>query len=60
MDLVPFYVFLMKEPNYIMNMMSTYRTLNETSNSTKRIYKNTNGEEVITEFNYTEIFNNHF
>ena len=60
MDSVPFYVFSMKEPDYIMNMMSTYGTLNESSNSTKRIYKNTNGDEVICEFNYTEVFNNHF
>ena len=60
LDSVPFYVFSMKEPDYIMSIMSTYGTLNESENSTKRIYKNENGQEVTTEFFYTEVFNNHF
>ena len=59
-DDVPFYVFSMKEPDYVMNIMSTYGTCNETDSKTKRIYKNENNEEVSVEFNYTEVFRNHY
>ena len=51
----------MKEPDYIMNMMSTYGTVNEVDGaSTKRHYKDGDGNEVTISFNYTEVFNNHF
>ena len=43
-----------KEPNYVMNMMSTYGTLNEVGINTKRIYKDEDGNDVsTTEFKYT-------
>ena len=58
---VPFYVFAMKEPDYLMNVMSTYGTLNSVDGSiTKRIWKDDNNEEKNATFNYTEVFHNHF
>ena len=60
LDGIPFYVFSMKEPDYVMSIMSTYGTCNVTDSSTKRIYKNENNEEVSVYFNYTEVFHNHY
>ena len=61
LDGVPFYVFSMKEPDYVMNMMSTYGTLNEVDDAnTKRHYTDGDGNEVSIEFKYTEVVNNHF
>ena len=59
-DNIPFYVFLMKEPDYVMNMMSIYSTCNETYFKTKCVYKNKNDKEVSIEFNYTEVFRKHY
>ena len=58
---VPFYVFAMKEPDYLMNVMSTYETLNSVDGSiTKQIWKDDNDEEKCVTFNCTEVFHNHF
>ena len=60
-DGVSFYVFSMKEPNYVTNIMSTYGTLNEIDDAkTKRHYTDRDGNEITIGFKYTEVFNNHY
>ena len=61
LDGVPFYIFPMKEPDYVMSVMSTYGTLNSVDGLiTKRIWKDDNNEKKNAAFNYTEVFHNHF
>ena len=52
LDGVPFYVFAMKEPDFVMNSVD--------GSITKRIWKNDSNEEKNATFNYTEVFHNHF
>ena len=60
-DGLSFYIYSMKEPDYMMLMMATYGTLEENKSSTaKRKYKNENGNEKIVSFCYTEPFFNYF
>ena len=61
LDGIPFYVFAMKEPDYVMSVMSTYGALNNVDGSIiKRIWEDDNTEEKNATFNYTEVFHNHF
>ena len=61
LDDVPFYVFAMKELDYVMNLMSTYGTYNRIDDTTTlRHYKDNNDKDVSTPFKYTEIVNNQF
>lgn len=55
-DEQPFHVYGMKEPEYIMLMMTTYGTCERYGKITKR---NVNNDEVIT-FQYPEVIANHF
>ena len=58
---VPFHVFAMKEPDYVMSIMATYGTLNEMDDGeTKRHYVDENGDAQSTTFKYTELFYNHY
>ena len=61
MDGIPFHIYGLKEPDYVMKLMSTYGT-NErnTNHKTRRLYKNDNKEQVSTDFYYPEIMSNHF
>ena len=58
MNGVPFHVHAMKEPDYVMMLMSTYRTLMRMG-KTKRHY-NENGMKKVTEFKYPEVIFNHY
>ena len=50
-----------KDPNYVMLMMTTYVTLEHLEGLyTQRRYKGAGGELVTKRFNYREVFVNHF
>jgi hypothetical protein len=59
LDNVPFHIFAMKDTTFTGMFMSTYGTLEEMGNTTKRFYKNNNITEK-KEFKYTEVFYNHY
>ena len=60
MDNVAFHVYAMKEPDYIMSLMSSYGTNNhEEGRETTRQWKQ-NGELVIKKFKYPDVVNIHF
>jgi hypothetical protein len=57
---VNFHVFAMKEPDYVMQIMSTWQTLREMEKgSTARTIK-VNGQETRVTFKYREPFYNHY
>jgi Transposase IS4 len=61
LDGVDVKVIAMKEPDYVMSLMTTYGTLEPIEGATtRRDYKNNNGEMVRKTFNYTEIIYNHY
>ena len=57
----PYNIFCMKEPDYVMKIMSTYGalTVKENKKESKRIYFN-GRERVEKTFKYTQPFSNHF
>eukprot|EP00980_Cylindrotheca_fusiformis_P024084 scaffold11524_cov91-Cylindrotheca_fusiformis.AAC.3 len=55
LDSCPFQIHCMKEPDYVMSLMTSYGTLNRMGRGTKR---NHNGRQVS--FQYPEIVHNHF
>ena len=61
MNNVPFHIFAMKEPDYVMKLMSTYGT-NERNEAhkTRRVWKDKDKKTVSKTFNYPEIMSNHF
>ena len=59
LDGLRFYLYGMKEPDYIMQIMSTYRTLHEKGPEKKRHFT-INGEKVVKTFHYAEIIHNHY
>ena len=59
LDGVWFYLYGMKEPNYIMQIMLTYGTLHEKGLEKKRHFT-INGEKVVKTFRYPEIVYNHY
>ena len=59
MDGVPFHIHAMKEPDYIMMLMSTYgMTLR--MGVTKRQHYTVEGVKKVVEFQYPEIVHNHY
>ena len=52
-------VFCMKDPDYVMKIMTTYGTLETTNNSTRRKFKRS-GVMETKYFMYTEVISNHF
>jgi Transposase IS4 len=56
---IPFYIHAMKEPDYVMSVMSTYGTLERTGKETERSV-NINGQQQRIKFRYPEVFGNHF
>ena len=59
MDGVPFHIHVMKEPDYIMMLMSTYgMTLR--MGVTKRWHYTVEGVKKVVEFQYPEIVHNHY
>lgn len=61
-DGVRFHLFCMKEPDYVMSLMSTYGTTSAKAEQpeTKRHYKNAHGADVSTTFRYPEVVGNHY
>ena len=58
---IPFSIICMKEPNYVMMMMTTYGTNQEIEDGkTERVVRNDDGGTERIRFKYTEIFYNHF
>jgi hypothetical protein len=63
LDGVRFHLFCMKEPDYVMSLMSTYGTTSPKHGDTsekKRYYKNARGEDVTKSFRYPEVVANHY
>lgn len=61
LDGIPFRIYCMKEPDYIMSLMSSYGTLDEIEDGmTQRDYVGTNGQKQRKTFKYTEIIYNHY
>jgi hypothetical protein len=62
LDGVNFHLFCMREPDYIMSLMSTYGTTSpkEGQKETQRHYKNTQGQIVTTIFQYPDVVANHY
>ena len=59
MNGVPFHVHAMKEPDYVMMLMSTYRTLTRMGKTKKRHYTE-NSIKKVTEFKYPEVVFDHY
>jgi hypothetical protein len=62
LDGVRFNLFCMKEPDYVMMLMSTYGTTSpkDGQKDTRRHYKNAQGQIVTTTFKYPEVIGNHY
>ena len=60
MDEVPFHVYAMKEPDYVMSLMSTYGTNLRSGKETCREWVDSDGTKKTTKFNYPEVVGNHF
>ena len=50
----------MKEPDYMSIMMGTYGTIDEVNHPMSRKFENSMGETMHLNFNYGEVFSNHF
>ena len=61
-DNVSFDIMCMKEPDYVMKIMTTYGglTVKNGQRESKRCHLDSDGENIITRFQYTEPFANHF
>ena len=60
MEEVPFHVYAMKEPSYVMLLMSTYGANLRTGKETSREWVDTDGTKKNGKFNYPEVVGNHF
>ena len=60
MDEVPFHVYAMKEPDYVMSLMSTYGTNLRSGKETCHEWVDSDGTKKTTKFNYPEAVGNHF
>ena len=58
---IPFHVFGMKEPDYVMKLMSTYGTNElQAGHPTQRVYLDSERKSCTTNFCYPEVVSNHF
>jgi Transposase IS4 len=55
-----FYIYAMKEPNYVMMMMATYGTMKEEDDGNAKRTYTVNGVNTTKNFKYTTPFYNHF
>ena len=60
MEEVPFHVYTMKEPDYMVSLMSTYGTTQRSGKETTREWVDGSGNSQKTKFNYPEVVGNHF
>ena len=59
LDGIPFHIYAMKEPDYKMQIMSTYGTLKRKGIKNKRHWMEGGTKHVIT-FCYPEVVHNHY
>ena len=60
LDTIPFHVFAMKEPDYVMSLMSTYGTNNcDNGKETRHNWKEGEGGARSISFKYPEVVHNH-
>ena len=52
MEEVPFHVYIMKEPDYVMPLMSTYGANQHSGKETTREWVDGSGNSQKTKFNY--------
>ena len=56
-----YHIMDIKDPDYVILMMTTYGTLEHLEGlDTQRRYKGDGGELMTKQFNYCEVFGNHF
>ena len=60
MDEVPFHVYAMKEPDYVMSLMSMYGTNLRSGKETCCEWVDSDRTKKTTKFNYPEVVGNHF
>ena len=60
MEDVPFHVYAMKEPNYMMSLMSTYGTNLKTVKETCCEWVDSSGVKKNGKFHYPEVVENDF
>ena len=60
MDEVPFHVYAMKEPDYVMSLMSTHGTNLQSGKETCHEWVDSDGTNKTTKVNYPEVVGNHF
>ena len=60
LDNIPFHVYAMKEPDYVMSLMSTYGTNNRDNGKETRHNWKVGGGAWSTSFRYPEVVHNHF
>ena len=60
MEEVPFHVYAMKEPDYVMSLMSTYGTNLTTGKETSHEWVDISGMKKNGKFHYPEVVGNHF
>ena len=60
MEEVPFHVYAMKEPDYVMSLMSTYGTNQCSGKDTPHEWVDGSGNSQKNKFNYPEVVGNHF
>ena len=60
MEEVPFHVYAMKEPDYVMSLMSTYGTNQRSGKDTTHEWVDGSGNSQKNKFNYPEVVGNHF
>ena len=58
-DNTPFHLVCMKDPNYIMSLMTTYGTLVLVGEEKPRVWEE-NGEKRRKKIRYPEVVHNHF
>ena len=60
MEEVPFHLYAMKQPDYIMSLMSMYGTNQHNGKETTHEWVDGSGNGQKTKFNYPEVVGNHF
>ena len=60
MEEVPFHVYAMKEPDYVISLMSTYGSNQQSGKETTHEWVDGSGNSQKTTFNYPEVVGNHF
>ena len=60
MDEVAFHVYAMKEPDYVMSLLSTYGTNLQTGKETQQEWIDATGTKKKLKFHHPEVMGNHF